>query len=223
VTIPLKEALLSSSVTVDELPRRIGALNTLRRGQQGWEGRNFDVDGFLAPLDRRSLTLRSRRAVVFGAGGAARAVVWALASRGADVAISARRMESARTLAEEFGVRAADWPPEPGWDLLVNTTPVGMWPHVVDSPLGPEQLQQSGGKVVYDLVYNPMETALMQWARAAGAETIGGLEMLVSQACRQFEWWMGQKAPRAVMEEAAQKFLSNSEFRIQNSELTRNV
>src|SRR4029077_5942001 len=81
VTIPLKQALLTPDVCVDDLARQIGALNTLRRGPRGWEGRNFDVAGFLAPLDERAVALRDRRASVLGAGGAARAVVWALRSR----------------------------------------------------------------------------------------------------------------------------------------------
>jgi shikimate dehydrogenase len=218
VTIPLKQTLLTSSVAVDDLPRRIGALNTLRRGARGWEGRNFDVAGFLAPLDRRSTGLRKRRVVVLGAGGAARAVVWALASHGANVEISARRAEPARALANEFHVRAVAWPPDPGWDLLVNTTPIGMWPHADESPLTEPGTGEWEGKVVYDLVYNPMETTLLRWARAAGAEVIGGLEMLVSQAARQFEWWTGHRAPRAVMETAAREFIQALGPRPQASE-----
>jgi 3-dehydroquinate dehydratase/shikimate dehydrogenase len=207
VTIPLKQSLLTSDVIVDELPRKIGALNTLRRTKKGWEGRNFDVAGFLVPLDRRTVRLRRRRAVVLGAGGAARAAVWALATHGARVQIAARRHEAARALASEFGAEAIDWPPTAGWDLLVNTTPVGMWPNAGDAPIDLEPAGSLDGKLVYDLVYNPVETRLLKAARAAGAETIGGLEMLIGQACRQFEWWTGQRAPRAVMERAAVEFL----------------
>jgi 3-dehydroquinate dehydratase/shikimate dehydrogenase len=207
VTIPLKQALLTSDVVIDDLPRRIGALNTLKRTKKGWEGRNFDVAGFLMPLDRRTVRLRRRRAVVLGAGGAARATVWSLATHGAHVGIAARREEAARALASEFGVEAIAWPPPPGWDLLVNTTPVGMWPHVGDAPIDLENIGPLDGKLVYDLVYNPVETRLIKAARAAGAETIGGLEMLIGQACRQFEWWTGQRAPRAAMEQAAMEFL----------------
>ena len=89
----------------------------------------------------------------------------------------------------------------------------------VTTPLALRHLGQLKGKLVYDLVYNPEETTLLRHARAQGAETIGGLEMLVSQACRQFEWWTGQHAPRAVMEQAAGHFLriQNSEFRILGS------
>ncbi len=208
VTIPLKQALLTPDVCVDDLPRQIGALNTLRRGPNGWEGRNFDVAGFLAPLDERSVELSDRRVVVLGAGGAARASAWALRSRGARVEISARRASAAQALAAELGVRAAGPRPDPGWDMLVNTTPVGMRPGVEESPLDERDLRGAAGHVVYDLVYNPLDTRLLRLAAAAGAQVIGGLEMLVAQACRQFEWWTGRAAPAAVMEQAARAFLA---------------
>jgi 3-dehydroquinate dehydratase/shikimate dehydrogenase len=207
VTIPMKTALLTSAVKTDDLPERIGALNTLRRTPAGWEGRNFDGAGFLEPFCRRSIPLCGRRAVVLGAGGAARAVVWALAAQGANVEILARRSEQAASLAREFRASVSDSPLRPGWDVLINTTPLGTTPRVDECPVGDDAFVAARGKVVYDLVYNPAETTLLRKARAAGAETIGGLEMLVSQACRQFEWWTGQPAPRDVMERAATGFL----------------
>jgi shikimate dehydrogenase len=100
---------------------------------------------------------------------------------------------------------AVEWPPQPGWDLLVNTTPVGTWPRVESSPLDRDLVR---GPLVYDLVYNPVETQLMKWARATGAEAIGGLSMLVAQAAAQFEWWTGQSAPVDVMRTAAEEFLT---------------
>jgi shikimate dehydrogenase/3-dehydroquinate dehydratase type I len=204
VTAPLKVTLRECGIAEDELSERIGAINTVRRTSNGWEGRNFDVAGFLAPLERRGLKLAGQRVVILGAGGAARAAVWALRAHGARVAISARRPAESARLAEELHVSAAGWPPEPGWDLLVNTTPAGTWPHVDDAPIDADHLR---GPVVYDLVYNPLETALMRRARAAGAATIGGLEMLVAQACRQFEWWTGVPAPVAAVERGAVEFL----------------
>jgi 3-dehydroquinate dehydratase / shikimate dehydrogenase len=207
VTIPLKRVLLTASVEADSVTQGIGALNTLRRGPRGWEGRNFDVAGLLAPLQARGLELRGRQAVVLGAGGAARAAVAALRSAGADVGVAARRAEAARALADELDARALGWPPEPGWDLLVNATPVGMWPRVDRSPVEESALRSADGKVVYDLVYNPPLTRLLRLAAAAGARPIGGLEMLVAQACRQFEWWTGRDAPREVMAGAARAFV----------------
>jgi 3-dehydroquinate dehydratase / shikimate dehydrogenase len=207
ITAPLKEALLAGAVT-DELSSRIGAVNTLRRTERGWEGRNFDVAGFLSPLDRRSFTLRGTRAMVLGAGGAARAAVWALKAHGARVEVVARRPEQAARLAREFRVDGSEWPPPARWDVLINATPVGTWPNVDASPMDGSTL---GGRLIYDLVYNPLETTLMKQARAAGIDTIGGIEMLVAQACRQFEWWTGHPPPTAAIERGALEFLGSDE------------
>lgn len=204
VTAPLKTAWAALGVAVDEAGRQIGAVNTLKREGGAWRGRNFDVDGFLAPLKRRGHGLRGYRAVVLGAGGAARAVAWALKHEGARVEIAARRPDAARDLAAHVGIEAVSWPPEAGWDLLVNATPVGTWPDADKAPLGPESVR---GRVVYDLVYNPPETTVLGHARAAGAETIGGLEMLVAQAEEQFTFWTDLPVPAGVMERAARAFL----------------
>jgi 3-dehydroquinate dehydratase/shikimate dehydrogenase len=206
VTAPLKESIFARVPAVDDLARSIGALNTLKRTADGWEGRNFDVAGMLDPLDRRRFDLRDTRVVVLGAGGAGRMAAWAFASRGARVEIAARRDERAAAVAAEIGVAASPWPPAAGWDLLVNTTPAGTWPHVDASPLDRAAIQ---GRMVYDLIYNPAETTLLRWARESGAETIGGLEMLVGQACLQFEWWTGRRADPAVMMAAARAFVAD--------------
>jgi shikimate 5-dehydrogenase len=138
---------------------------------------------------------------VLGAGGAARAVALALASAGARVSISARQRRAAEEVAQLAGASAAPWPLERGsWDLLVNATPLGTFPHMHETPLpnGPFT-----GRVVYDLVYNPPATRLVRDASAAGCRTIGGLDMLVAQAVRQFEWWTGTRASEHVMRDAA--------------------
>jgi 3-dehydroquinate dehydratase / shikimate dehydrogenase len=210
VTAPLKPAMFERAVEVDDLSSRIGAVNTLRRRHDGWEARNFDASGFLAPLERRRVNLRGMRAVVLGAGGSARTVAWALDRAGARVEVAARQPSRGQALAAELGARAIEWPPSPGWDLLVNTTPVGTWPATEAAPI--ERPLVRGG-IVYDLIYNPSETTLLGWARAAGAETIGGLEMLVGQACHQFTWWTDHAAPAAVMEQAAEAFITQSRSR----------
>ncbi len=208
VTAPLKASLFARVTETDDLTRRIGALNTLRRTRAGgWEARNFDPAGFFSPLEARAHELKGARAVVLGAGGAARTVVRVLREAGAAVEIAARRRDRAEALAAEFGVRVGEWPPATGWDLLVNTTPVGTWPAVDESPLPQACLR---GRVVYDLVYNPPETLLLTWARAAGAEVIGGLEMLVGQARLQFNWWTSDEAPAATMERGARAFLARA-------------
>jgi 3-dehydroquinate dehydratase/shikimate dehydrogenase len=208
VTAPFKSVAYHAAPRVDEEARALGVVNTLRRdGDGSWSGRNTDVTGFLAPLEDTELA--RTRASVLGAGGAARAVVQGLSSRGATVTVHARRQEAAAALAAHFACAAGDWPPEAGaWDLLVNTTPVGTWPRVEESPVEASILH---GRLVYDLVYNPPETALLRAARERGAKTIGGLEMLVRQAAAQFEWWTRHPAPVEVMRTAALQRLT--EFR----------
>jgi 3-dehydroquinate dehydratase / shikimate dehydrogenase len=204
VTAPLKTAWAALGVATGPEGQAIGAVNTLKREGAAWLGRNFDVDGFLAPLAERGASLQDGRAVVLGAGGAARAVAWALKRAGMRVEVAARRADAARGLAAELGVDTSPWPPEPGWDLLVNATPVGTWPDADRTPLASSSVR---GRLVYDLVYNPPETTLLRDARAAGSGVVGGLEMLVAQAEAQFAYWTGLPAPAGVMRRAALEFL----------------
>jgi 3-dehydroquinate dehydratase/shikimate dehydrogenase len=205
VTAPLKTALATRVASASDAVRGIGAVNTLRRTAHGWEGENFDAAAFLEPLAPHADALGGQRAVVLGAGGAARAVAWALQRRGVRVAIAARRTSEAARLAGDLGADVASWPPSDGWTLLVNATPVGTWPDVEASPVAASDLS---GAIVYDLVYNPPETALLAAAWAAGAETIGGLPMLVDQARRQLQWWTGRDVPAAWLEAAARRHLA---------------
>jgi shikimate 5-dehydrogenase len=153
------------------------------------------------------------RVSVIGAGGAARAAVVALASRGARVTVHARREAQAREVAGSWygglkvsgdrGLQVGPWPPAPGsWDVLVNCTPLGSAAARDESPLpgGPFD-----GRLVYDLTYGPVESPLLREARAAGCLTLDGLPMLVAQAERQFEWWTGTRPIAGVMNEAARR------------------
>jgi len=206
VTAPFKGEATARCVEVDEHAAALGAVNTLRRESASacWHGRNTDVEGFLAPLRGRSL--RGLRAAVIGAGGAARAVARALGSEGAVVTLRARDEAAAAEAARVAGARAGALPVPPGsWDLLVNATPVGTWPNVGSSPMAGRTCD---GRIVYDLVYNPAETRLLRDAREAGCEVIGGLDMLVAQAGRQFEWWTGRPAPLGAMRAAAVRRLA---------------
>ena len=205
VTAPQKRAWLDLAAGVPPRVKTIGALNTVKRTPQGWDAQNFDLDGFLAPLRARAIPLQGRHVVVLGAGGAALAVTQALKQEGASVAVSARRTDQAEQIAEAVEVRATSWPPPGGWDLLVNATPVGTSPHVDASPMPSSALR---GGLVYDLVYNPLETRLLRDAKCAGIPGIGGLEMLVAQAERQFAYWMGRQPPAGVMENAARQFVT---------------
>jgi shikimate dehydrogenase len=206
VTIPFKVSLFNRVDELSSEARQVGAINTIRVDGGRWIGSNSDVAGFLAPLEERKLELQHMRAAILGAGGAARAVAVALRPAAADVAIYARDSGRAAETARAVGVRAAAWPPQPGsWDLLVNATPAGMYPRVDTAPLPASALS---GKYVYDLVYNPPDTRLLQSAAAAGCSTIGGLDMLVAQAREQFRGWTGRQAPAAVMRAAAERKLA---------------
>ena len=207
VTAPLKRAWAPLGVQIDERGAAIGAVNTLSRLDGAWTAANFDVDGFLAPLRERGVALNAQRVVVLGAGGAARAAVWALTREAARVEICARRPAEAAALARSLGAAVGEWPPADGWDLLVNATPVGTWPAVEAAPIPRATVK---GGVVYDLVYHPRQTRLLTWAREAGAATIEGLDMLVAQAALQFQHWTGRLAPREVMRDAAERFLERA-------------
>jgi 3-dehydroquinate dehydratase / shikimate dehydrogenase len=205
VTIPHKVSLFDR---VDEnypAARRVGALNTIHVDNGRWIGDNTDGAGFLQPLQDR-LALAGLRASVLGAGGAARAVADALAASHCRVTLHARRRAEAERVAALTSSAVGPFPPEEdSWDLLVNSTPIGMTPHVDATPVPKAQLT---GRWVYDLVYNPPKTRLLREAAEMGCHTLGGLEMLVAQAQEQFRWWTGRRPPAGIMREAALKRLA---------------
>ena len=219
VTIPFKLDALAAASEADERTRAVGAANTLRRlnraGALGrpegeWEATNTDIDGFLAPLDAVfPRSLKGVHASVLGAGGSARAVVVALASRGARITVHARRREQAMDVGGVTDAMIGAWPPAAGsWDLLVNCTPLGGPGLADESPMpgGPFT-----GPVVYDLTYGPGTSRLLREAAGAGCVTLDGLPMLVAQAERQFEWWTGQRPRPGVMADAARRRLADAE------------
>lgn len=193
VTIPHKEGVLPFLDSTEESVKAIGASNTLLRTPDGgWEGRNSDVVGFVTPLLEKMPTLRGRSALVLGAGGAARAVVYALLREGARLVVANRtRMRGAALLKEMGGASesaravALTDPAlltEP-FDLIVQTTSVGM--DGVSEPL--PSLPLGPGQLVYDIIYTPPETPLILRAREAGAVTLTGDRMFEAQAAAQFE------------------------------------
>lgn len=197
ITLPHKAALLKALDGVDPLARRVGAINTVVRSAGKLYGYNTDVAGITAPLE--ALTpLAGKRVLVLGAGGAARAAVFGLKARGADVSICNRTPARARQLAQAAGAKTIlrrDLA-KTSFDILVQATPVGQYPKVQQSPLAAEEIRAG---IVFDLVYNPLETELLRRARARGAKVIPGLEMFVAQGAAQFEIWTGKPAPRQEM------------------------
>jgi 3-dehydroquinate dehydratase/shikimate dehydrogenase len=191
ITAPFKVEMLTRVDSHDALASEVGAINTLSVKGDRWLGSNTDVAGFVTPLKGR-MALKGTRAVVLGAGGAARAVVVALKREGATVTVCGRRAEEARKVADLVGVKAGEYPPRPGtWDVLVNATSAGSR-HGDRSPMEGVPLD---GEIVFDLVYSPSETALIRQAREAGCWTIGGIEMLIGQAELQFATWIGDAPP----------------------------
>ena len=212
VTVPHKEAVMSYLDHVTPEAQAIGAVNTIVVREGKLIGYNTDWQGFLTALSEGGFDPQGKRAVVLGAGGAARAVVYALAQAGAQVAILNRTPARAQALAKDFSPLFSTLPLTPQTvedqtaetHLLVNTTPVGLWPEV-DKSLWPEDLAFPGHLTVFDLVYNPRETKLLRQARWAGAKVIGGLGMLIHQGAVAFELWTREKAPVEMMYEAASK------------------
>lgn len=218
-TVPHKRMLYD---LVDELTpaaRAIGAANTLHIRPKGLLGHNTDAAGFQRALREADMPPEGRHALVLGAGGAARAVVCALATSAASVTILNRTPEKAEILADAMSAAPASASIEAGpldrktlsryatrADLVVNTTPLGMWPQVERSPW-PQDLPYPREASCYDLVYNPRQTQLLRQAQAAGAAISDGLGMLVHQGAEAFELWTQQPAPVEVMRAACEAVL----------------
>ncbi len=201
VTLPHKEAILRYLDDCDPLAAEIGAVNTVVvRGGGKLYGYNTDYVGVLRALQRR-LPLVGSSVLVLGAGGSARAVAFALARAGANIRICARRIEQARALAQAVGGEAIERRQlrSEFFDAIVNTTPVGMFPRMGESPLETRELNC---RLVFDLIYRPAETRLLQLAARRGIETISGLQMFVVQGMAQWEIWTGERAPVREMAEA---------------------
>jgi 3-dehydroquinate dehydratase / shikimate dehydrogenase len=198
VTMPLKEAVLPLLERTDPLSAKIGAVNTILRAQDGkFYGFNTDVAGIVGPLERR-LSLRGAKVLVLGAGGAARAAVFGCRDKGAEVWILNRTAETAQKLARQAGAKTIkhDAVAKTGFDVIINATPVGMTGQKAAPLLQPEDLN---ARIVFDLVYNPIETPLLRMARQKGLTAISGVEMFVQQGARQFEIWTGKPAPEEEM------------------------
>jgi 3-dehydroquinate dehydratase/shikimate dehydrogenase len=197
ITMPYKQAMLPYLDNSDAHTAKIGACNTVVRGQDGkLYGFNTDVAGVVRPLEQR-LAIANAKVLVLGAGGAARAAVFGLKERGAEVWILNRTSAKAQKLARQakaHTIKRADLR-KLAFDVIINATPVGMG-NTRDCPLKDEEIQ---AKVVFDMVYDPVETHLLQVARAKGIAVIPGVEMFVQQAARQFEIWTGKPAPAGDM------------------------
>jgi 3-dehydroquinate dehydratase / shikimate dehydrogenase len=208
VTMPYKRTVMSHLDWLDPLAKRIGACNTVAIQKGKWMGWNTDAAAVVEVLSKR-LRLAGSRILILGAGGAARAAAYALSAEGAELLITARRAGVADRLAKMVSAKSIPWDDidNPDVDAIVNATPVGMLPH---TELAPIDLSRLRARVVFDMVYFPLETRLLSEARSRGLTAISGLEMLVAQGARQFEIWTGLSAPRALMEQAVRQALGHS-------------
>ena len=213
VTIPHKEAVIAGMDEVEPLARRIGAVNTIAVRDGRFLGSNTDYSGALDALEQAmggEAPLDGTPVAVLGAGGAARALVFGLVDRGAEVAVCNRTHERAERLARDAGCVAAPLDEfsalGPAPRVVINTTRVGMWPEVDASILPAESLRPE--MFVYDAVYNPLETRLLREAREAGCRTLGGVDWFIGQGAAQFELWTGRPAPREAMRAAMVEALS---------------
>lgn len=211
VTIPHKEAVIPYLDELSTEAQAIGAVNTILNDNGRLIGFNTDAPGFLAGLDEAAISYTNRKALILGAGGAARAIAYALHHEGAQVAIHNRTHDRAEALAEQLNVLSLSTgllePAIKSCDLLINTTSVGL-KDPSSSPLPAGILPKHG--VVVDIVYNPLVTKLLTDAQNAGLKTLGGLPMLVWQGALAFEIWTGRKASLADMYQAARDHLTHA-------------
>ena len=213
VTMPHKQSIMKHLDEIDETAAKIGAVNSVKIGEDGkLTGYNTDAHGFITPLKAKYGDLKGAKTAVFGAGGAARACVYALQQEGADVQLFVRDIAKGQAFADEFNVpifqilnfksqlSSRDIEDQNSkikdqkFDIIVDTTPLGMsGEHENKSLLTSDELK--GVKFVYDLVTKPNDTPIIREAKKAGIPAIGGLEMLVAQGAKQFEIWTGKQAP----------------------------
>ena len=212
VTLPHKEKILRHLDGCDPLAEKIGAVNTVVvRGGGKLFGYNTDYVGVLRTLEQR-MPLRGSRVLIIGAGGAARAVAFALAEAGASVCVCARRQHRAKALAHAAGGEAVARSQlrREFFDAIVNATPIGMHPAFGQSPLEARELNC---RLVFDTIYRPRVTKLLELAARRGIETVSGVEMFVAQGTAQWEMWTGQRAPIDAMRRAVVRTLDVEEKR----------
>jgi shikimate dehydrogenase len=196
VTIPYKSQFLEVVDHLDQTAADIGALNTIVKNDNAVTGYNTDVYGFLQPLQKFSDYLNGETVIVFGTGGASKAVIYALKSIGVGQIVVVSRDPGLKNIDDVVMCDYSNWQAYAGESvMIVNTTPLGMYPKTDRSPVGSQDAHLLEGKICYDLVYNPLETSFLKLAKQFNAETIGGLDMFIFQGAKAFELWTGKSFP----------------------------
>jgi shikimate dehydrogenase len=206
VTLPHKSSVLPLLDEVDDLAERIGAVNTVVNEDGHLSGYNTDAVGALRALEEK-IELSGKSGLMIGAGGAARAIGFILMEKGVKLKVTNRSVERGESLAHSLACPfiPLDALQEPMADLLIQTTPVGMIPRKEEC-LVPKQILRKD-MVVMDIIYNPLETALLCLAKARGCVTINGLSMFIHQGAEQFRLWTGREAPISAMTHAVEEAL----------------
>ncbi|MEM7590945.1 MAG: shikimate dehydrogenase [Cyanobacteria bacterium P01_A01_bin.83] len=221
ITIPHKQDIIPLLTEISDDAANIGAVNTVWRTASGWKGTNTDAAGFMAPLKAMSRDWNSVTPVILGNGGAARAVIAGLTNLGCpEIHVVGRNPDKIAKFHQSWShspkitsvLKIHNWDNLssliPAADLLVNTTPVGMSPHIDASPVAPNLMQKLKSQAIaYDLIYTPNPTQFLKLAQAQGATTIDGLEMLVQQGAIALEIWLQQSVPVEVMRNSLKEYL----------------
>ncbi|MFA5763620.1 MAG: shikimate dehydrogenase [archaeon] len=209
VTIPHKLEVIKYLDKIDDKAKRIGAVNTIHNLGGKLIGYNTDCFGAINALKQKT-TLKGKRVYLLGVGGASRAIITGLVDEGAIVKIFNRSEKELKKFAKEFDseyglIDTVD----KNFDILINATPVGMYPNTDECPVKKEILENGKNKVVFDIVYNPLETKLLKLAKKSGCKTIAGIEMFLEQAYSQFEIWNNVSPPKEKMKKLLIKTLKN--------------
>ena len=206
VTIPHKQKVLRYLDILDPLSRRIGAVNTVWKKAGKWRGTNTDAEAVTGALSHH-VRLAKSSVLIAGNGGAARSAAFALVDSGAKVALVGRNADRVRALAKVCGAEPLlrEQLDSRHFDVFVHATPVGMYPRSEESFFE----DRIPADVVFDMVYNPLDTMLLRQAAGQGKTVVRGIEMFLEQAVKQFSIWTGESAPRAAMEKAALEALGS--------------
>jgi 3-dehydroquinate dehydratase/shikimate dehydrogenase len=211
VTIPHKESILPFLDDIDSTARKIGAINTVVNQDGKLTGHNTDcmaaIKGLEDGLEREKHTLKGKKVAIIGAGGAARAIAFGLKEKGCDITIYNRTLERAVRLSNDVGCkyRRFEEISKLNTDILINSTSIGMFPNVEESPVPKDVLKKD--MIVFDAVYNPIETRLLRDAEERGCHTVNGLTMFINQAAEQFRLWTGIEPSVELMEKVAKDML----------------
>lgn len=208
ITIPYKREFLDVVDRLDETAKEVGAMNTIVKDQHFISGYNTDVDGFLSPLKPFFDRLAGESVILFGTGGASRAVKYALKQLGVEQIVIVSRNPGNLDSGDNILCSYQNWQAYAEESvMLVNSTPLGMHPHIGKSPVSDKEDYLLEGKICYDLVYNPLKTSFLKQAEQYGAETVGGLQMFIAQGARAFELWTGKLFPEDKIRKALERKL----------------